>query len=144
MRDIPSSEDVLQDAFVLVFKYFDQLEHANAMESWMRRIVINVALKDLKKSHNKTIYTEEQFFPDNEINPEIFSKFGFEDILNMISKLPNGYREIFNLNVIDGYSHENIGELLGINPSTSRSQLSRARKFLQLEIEKMQNELERI
>lgn len=132
------AEDFLQEAFVRVFKYLHQFKFEGSFEGWIRRIVVNTSLKQLqrKKIHFSEITDYNQ--NNNTIEPYAFSHLGEETLLKLINNLPDGYRIVFNLNVIEGYSHEEIAKLLGIQSGTSRSQLVKARKMLQYQILEMQ------
>ncbi len=102
-----------------------------SFEAWMRRIVVTTALHALDKSwyrreNGDLDSVEEPFFM-----PDVYARLGAEELLALIAKLPEGFRQIFNLNVIEQYPHTEIAVMLGITESTSRSQLTRARKLLQ-------------
>lgn len=132
------AEDMLQEAFVKVFDNLDKFAFKGSFEGWIRRIVVNTALKH----HQRKYFTNEQIavehFPDSPTEPVAYSQLGEEELLKMISRLPEGYRLVFNLYAIEGYSHREIAKMLGIQESTSRSQLVKARKMLQAQLEKLQ------
>ncbi len=133
-RDRYEAEDVMQDGFVKVFKNLSQYSKEGSFEGWMKRIMINIALKKkTKKSYTNEISGIEEY---NHISimPDIFSAMSADELLVLISKLPEGYRNVFSLYVVEGYSHKEIGKLLKIGESTSRSQLVKARKMLQEQI----------
>jgi RNA polymerase sigma-70 factor (ECF subfamily) len=125
------AEDILQDAFIKVFRYINNFQHKGSFEGWIRRIVVNTALKNIDKKS----FTNEQIGIETEKDagaaPNVYSDLGEEELLKMIASLPDGYRVVFNLYAIEGYSHKEIAELLDIGESTSRSQLVKARKLLQ-------------
>ena len=138
-RDDHAAKDVLQDAFIRIFKGIKNYQPTGSFVAWMRRIVINVALYNKGKSS----YQNEQENLDQVthplISPEAISNLHTEDLIALIQQLPEGFRDVFNLYIIEGYSHDEIAELLQIAPGTSRSQLVRARQKLQamiLELEK--------
>ncbi|MEM6376729.1 MAG: sigma-70 family RNA polymerase sigma factor [Bacteroidota bacterium] len=131
-NDEPESLDIVHDAFIRIFKYIKNFNPRKGnFEAWVRQIVINVALK--KKQQNRLCFPEldqkEGVFP--EVQPSILAQLHAQDLLNLIQALPEGYRVIFNLSVVEGYAHEEIAELLGISESTSRSQLTRAKRKVQ-------------
>ena len=128
------AEDILQDAFLRVYKYIHQFKFEGSFEGWMRRIVVNTALKSIAKK--KINFSEMNDYTDStaSIEPFAYNNLGEDVILKLISQLPDGYRLVFNLNIIEGYSHEEIGNMLKIQASTSRSQLVKARKILQNKI----------
>jgi RNA polymerase sigma-70 factor (ECF subfamily) len=137
-QDQMEAEDILQESFIRIFKYIYQFKSEGSFEGWLRRIVVNTALKKLekKKIHFSEIteYTSSTFGQE----PGAYSNIGEEDILKLIKDLPEGYRLVFNLNVIEGFSHEEIAKILHIQAATSRSQLAKARKMLQNQIIQMQ------
>jgi len=124
------AEDVLQDSFIKIFgaiKRFDSSK--GSLEGWMRKIVINTALKRLNKkcfTHEKTV----ERFEEKELQPAAYGHLQAEDVMVLINALPDGYRQVFNLAVVEGYSHKEIGVMLNIGESTSRSNLSKAKKVL--------------
>lgn len=132
------AEDILQDAFIKVFDNLEKFQHKGSFEGWIRRIVVNTALKNFQKSSVKNERIGLEDYEDQALEPEVISNMGEKEILKLISQLPDGYRHVFNLYVIEGYSHKEIGELLSIGESTSRSQLVKARKILKNQILKLQ------
>ena len=125
------AEDVLQDAFIKIFAHIQQFKWEGSFEGWLRRIVVNTALKALQKK--KFLFTEinEASSHNKLVEPEALSSLQTQQLMNMLQQLPDGYRVVFNLYVIEGYDHEEIANLLNIQPGTSRSQLVKARKMLQ-------------
>ena len=128
------AEDMLQEGFVRIFNKAHQFKFEGSFEGWMRRIVVNVCLKHLQK--RKLQFKEIEIGNTNEpqLNPYAYCNLGAGELMKLINQLPNGYRAVFNLNVIEGYSHDEIAVLLCIQPSTSRSQLVKARRLLQEQI----------
>jgi len=125
------AEDILQDAFIKVFDNIGRFEFKGSFEGWIRRIVINTALKNYSKKSFKQEQIGLENQPELPLDPEIYSNLEEEELLRLINRLPDGYRLVFNLYAVEGYSHKEIAELLGIQESTSRSQLVKARKMLQ-------------
>jgi RNA polymerase sigma factor (sigma-70 family) len=125
------AEDVMIKGFMKVFSKINTFEEKGSFEGWMKRIMINESLGYIRK--NKAMYLETDIeAADKEPDlDKISTALEAKDLLRMINELPSGYRTIFNLFAIEGYSHKEIGELLGINENTSKSQLSRARMHLQ-------------
>lgn len=143
--DNHKAKDILQDSFILIFKNIRQYNsNIGKFENWLRRIVVNTALKEFRQKHTRYETSVDTRQENDKNYTEDFCKIDFDIILKLIQKLPSGYREIFNLHVMEEYTHEEIGELLNISAGTSRSQLSRARKILQEQVKAYQNELERI
>ena len=125
------AEDLLQDAFIKVFDNINKFEYKGSFEGWIRRIVINTALKNYSKKRFKQEQIGLENYPDLPLEPEIYAHLQEEELLRLIAKLPEGYRLVFNLYAVEGYSHKEIADMLGIQESTSRSQLVKARKMLQ-------------
>lgn len=136
------SEDVMIRGFMKVFTKIQMYEGKGSFEGWMKRIMINEALGYIRK--NKAMYLETEIeAADKEPDFDTLStELEAKDLLKMINELPSGYRTIFNLYAIEGYSHKEISELLGINENTSKSQLSRARMHLQKKLLETERELE--
>lgn len=132
------AEDMLQDAFIRVFDHIAQFQYHGSFEGWIRRIVVNTALKKYqqKSFRDEIIGIEEGY--DLQLEPSIYADLHEEELLNLIAQLPDGYRVVFNLYAIEGYSHAEIAQMLGIEESTSRTQLLKARRILQDQIVKMQ------
>lgn len=134
--DRDRANDMLQEGFVKVFTKLGDYTGAGSFEGWMRKIFINCALEKIRKDKITS------FFPDTEIDPEDTTPSALEELtasemLEMVRCLPPGYRTIFNLFAIEGFSHKEIGEMLRITEGTSRSQYARARQYLQKMIKKM-------
>jgi len=132
------AEDILQDAFVKVFNNMEKFQFKGSFEGWVRRIVINTALKNYQKSSFQKEQIGLDGYDDRSIEPEAVAQLARDEILELVNKLPTGYRVVFNLYVIEGYSHKEIAEMLNIGESTSRSQLVKARKMLKEQILKFQ------
>ncbi len=132
------AEDILQDAFIKVFDKIDQFKFNGSFEGWIRRIVVNTALKN----HQKSSFQKEQIgledYEENSLEPSVYAQLHEEELLNLIASLPDGYRIVFNLYVMEGFSHKEIAETLKIQEATSRSQLLKARKMLQSKVVNMQ------
>lgn len=132
------AEDVLQDSFIKVFDNIASYQFQGSLEAWIRRIVVNTALKNYQRKS----FREEQYGMNMEaeppVEPSIFAHLHQEELLNLVSRLPEGYRVVFNLYAIEGYSHKEIAAMLGIEEGTSRSQLLKARKMLQAQILNLQ------
>ncbi len=131
IKDKMEAEDVLVTSFTKIFDRIGQFKNEGSFEGWIRRIVVNESLSYLRR--NKSMYLEMDIeAADREPDYErLESQLEADDLLKLISDLPAGYRIVFNLYAIDGYSHKEIAEQLGITESTSKSQLSRARVALQ-------------
>ncbi len=137
--DEHDAQDILQEGFIKVFKYLGQYRHEGSFEGWMRRVFVSVAARLLSKQKIQFSDIDISDTKDQGIDPVVLSKISENEIHLMIRSLPEGYRTIFNLNVIEGYTHEEIAVMLGIQSSTSRGQLLKARKYLQNLILKKHN-----
>jgi RNA polymerase sigma factor (sigma-70 family) len=132
------AEDILQDSFIKVFDNIARFEFKGSFEGWVRRIVVNTALKNYSRKSFRNEQIGIEYENDTPIEPSVLSDLHEEELLKLIARLPEGYRVVFNLYAIEGYSHKEIAETLNIQESTSRSQLVKARKWLQTEIMKLQ------
>lgn len=125
------AEDFLQDGFIHIFKDLYRFQPFGSLEAWMRKVVVNVALQHIRKKRRLFQTTEiSPMISQLESNENPFSDLSAKNLIRMIQTLPTGYRTVFNLFVIEGYSHQEIGELLEISEGTSKSQLSRAKAVL--------------
>lgn len=127
------AEDIFQEGFIRVFRHIENFSFEGSFEGWIRRIMINTALKyNSKKSLGWNLNTLDDIIQQfDKSEPDVVSMLTEEELLSYISRLPHGYRMVFNLFVIEGYSHKEIGDMMNIEESTSRSQLVKARKMLQ-------------
>ena len=125
------ANDIFQEAFIKIFNQLHTLKEIHLLNAWIKRIVINTALNHCKANvrFKNVENTEGVEIPDPH-DWDIMSQITTEALVNIIQALPNGYRLVFNLYVIDGYSHAEIAEMLNITESTSKSQLSRAKNYL--------------
>jgi RNA polymerase sigma factor (sigma-70 family) len=130
-RDDHAARDVLQEAFIKVFRAIDRYEPMGTFPAWLRRIVINAALQTKDKASYQREQTNLDTVAHPLVAPNVLSQMGAEELIALIQQLPDGFRDVFNLYVLEGYSHDEIADMLGIAPGTSRSQLVRARQKLQ-------------
>lgn len=139
-RNNADAEDILQDAFIKVFDKIHQFKFEGSFEGWIRRIMVNTALKkySLRRYEKEMSGYEIKDRDESGLEPSAYSHITQKELLGMINRLPDGYRLIFNLYVIEGYQHEEIASLLGIQPGTSRSQLVKARNLLQKQLLELQ------
>lgn len=134
INDNNEAESVMITAFLKVFDKIDQFTGSGSFEGWVRRIMVNESLLYIRK--NKAMYIEVDIeYADTKPNYDLaYDNLEVEDLLKLINKLPIGYKTVFNMYAIEGYSHKEIAECLGITANTSKSQLSRARGILQKQI----------
>ncbi|MEO0405207.1 MAG: RNA polymerase sigma factor [Bacteroidota bacterium] len=130
------AEDVLQEGLVKIYKNIHMYSINNSFEGWIRRIMINTAITHYRKNLKHAYHADIDDKPEAKVEDAPFgvSEFTQEELLNVINALPDGYRMVFNMYVIEGYKHKEIAEILGIDINTSKSQLSRAKKYLQKEL----------
>ncbi len=135
-RSQSDAADILQEGFVKVFTKLEQFQFNGSFEGWIRRIMINTALRAYQKQRFDLESSGYEHFPDAPVDPDAIAALSEAELLQLISRLPDGYRVVFNLVAVEGYSHAEVAEMLGIQESTSRSQLTKARRWLceQLEI----------
>ncbi|GAA0715075.1 RNA polymerase sigma factor [Aquimarina litoralis] len=131
-----SAEDTLQDAFITIFDKIEQYNGKGSFEGWVKRITINTALQKYRKQKVFEIIGEEQI-EDVEIEIDE-DHVSLDYLLEIIQQLPDRYRLVFNLYVLDGYSHKEIAKMLEISVGTSKSNLARARNILKEKIESNQ------
>lgn len=130
------AEDMLQEGWIKVFRNLHQFRFEGSAEGWIKKVIVNTCLELLRK--NKKMANHLEVEAAEEIAVSEFNSsdvISAKDLMKMIHKLPSGYRTVFNLYAIEGYSHKEIGEMLGINENTSKSQYSRARAHLQKMLE---------
>jgi len=122
------AEDILQEGFIKIFRNLSTLHSHEAIDGWVHRIMVNTAInhytKQLKFQNEVSLKYES---PDATIPEDALSKLSYNELLRILQGLPPGYRTVFNLYVIEGYTHREIGEMLGISENTSKSQLWRAK-----------------
>lgn len=134
------AEDLLQEGFVRVFRYLDKYRELGSFEGWMRRIFINISIEHFRKQN--------LLYPVGDVNErdtapvdnDAMNNMAVKDLLKLVSELSNGYRMVFNMYVIEGFNHKEIGEMLGISEGTSKSQLARARAILKTRVTELYND----
>lgn len=132
------AEDILQESFIRVFKNLDHYSEKGPFGAWIRKITVNTALENYRK--NKSIKQQlSNVLELTDLNPiapdNAIEQLNLEELLRKIQQLPTGFRTVFNLYAVEGYNHQEVGELLGISEGTSKSQYSRARLLLRKMIE---------
>ena len=136
-RSKADAEDILQDGFVRLFQNIHQYKSEGSFEGWIRRIFVNASLKKYQTKKWSMEQSGIEHISEEKVEPGIIDALSEQEIIGLIGQLPEGYRIVFNMYVIEGYSHREISELLGINEATSRTQLLKARKQLQQKICKL-------
>ncbi len=137
-HNIDDAQDALQDGFVKIFSNIKAFREEGSFEGWIRRIMVNTSLnlhrKNLKHYYHIDISETESRISDKRME---FDHLEVQDMLKMIQSLPNGYRLVFNLYEIEGYSHKEIADELGVSVNTSKSQLLKARRKLREKLDKL-------
>lgn len=126
------AEDVLQNGFITVFQNIETFKSLGSFEGWIRKIMVNTALTNIRKNkkfkQNIELDSVTYMLPSTN---HVAEGFAANDLLKLIKTLPPGFRTVFNLYAVEGYSHKEIGEMLNISEGTSKSQYSRAKAHLQ-------------
>ncbi len=139
-RNSMEAEDILQEGFIKVFTYLKDYRYEGSFEGWVRKTFVNTAINFYRRKSKELV---EVSIEQSEISipsqSTIIENMSADELLALIQKLPEGYRLVFNLSVVEGYTHKEIASLLGISENTSKSQLSRARNALQLKIQQQKS-----
>lgn len=136
VKSIENSEEVMIEGFCKVFKKMDMYSGKGSFEGWIRRIIINEALMFIRKKYRFSEHADITEMPVRATTVNVEDQLAAQDILNLLEKLPTGYRTVFSLYVIEGYKHREIAEMLGISINTSKSQLILAKRKLKVLVEK--------
>lgn len=134
------AEDILQEGFITLFTRLDSYKGEGSFEGWARKIFVTTALMSLRKKD--ALKMSDDLETVRGMKTDITSQIqniGYRELMKMVMTLPPGFRTVFNLYAIEGFSHKEIGEMLGISETTSRTQLSRARVWLQNKIKEFEN-----
>ncbi len=131
------AQDVLQDVFVKIYNNIHTYHHDGSFEGWMRRIAVNTSITNYRRNLKHAYQADVDDVVRSKDEPVYAEDLEYtaEEMMNCIQKLPLGYKTVFNLYVVEGYMHKEIGDMLGIDVNTSKSQLSRAKTYLQKELE---------
>lgn len=134
-KSVPDAEDILQEAFIRVFRSLHQYNGSGELGAWIRRITVNTAINYLKKSARyqqelvfENVFSQDALHPVSDLVTDF--NLSAKELANIIRQLPTGYQTIFNLHAIEGYTHVEIGQILGIKETTSRTQYFKARALL--------------
>jgi RNA polymerase sigma-70 factor (ECF subfamily) len=134
-KDADDAQDLLQDGFVKIFKNLEKFRGEGSFEGWIRRIFVNTSIEHFRKSLKNFSVSDTQEVIVEDPSWNALDNLAEKDIIKMIQKLSPGYRQVFNMYVIEGYAHKDIGEILGISEGTSKSQLARAKAILKKMVE---------
>lgn len=125
------AEDVLQEAFVSAFKSLDHYRGDATFGAWLKRIVVNKSINVIKKRKENVIPQDDEFdVPDEDVPADYKPELSVERVRQCMEMLPDGYRSVLSLYLLEGYDHEEIAGIMGITESTSKSQLNRAKRKL--------------
>jgi len=125
------AQDLMQEGFIRVFEKLKDFRMQGSLEGWVRRIMVHTAINHYRRKSFQMERFGLERMPDEPVPSDAIDRLGTEELLGMVSTLPEGYRMVFNLFAIEGYDHAEIANLLGCGESTSRSQLAKARRMLQ-------------
>ncbi len=129
--NVEEAEDILQEGFIKIFKKLGSFRSEGSFEGWVRRIFVNTAIEHFRRKTYQQPITEQHENTVEGKSLSVLDDLGEKDILKLVQELSPGYRTVFNLYVVEGYTHREIGDMLGISEGTSKSQLSRAKVLLQ-------------
>jgi RNA polymerase sigma factor (sigma-70 family) len=133
-RNYTEAQDNLQDGFLLIFNKIQSYSFKGSFDGWIKKVMVNFILQQYRKDTHITVVKDE--IPENEdVEIEFEDEISAEFLTKIIQELPDKYRMVFNLYVIDGYSHQDIADMLSINIGTSKSNLSRAKQILKEKIQ---------
>jgi RNA polymerase sigma factor (sigma-70 family) len=137
VTDRETARDLLQEGFIKLYTKIDTYSGTGSFEGWIRRIFATTALEYLRQNNalNQSVDIEQYSNLITDTDPTILDNISANDLMECIARLPDGYRTVFNLYAIEGYSHAEIAEMLTISESTSRSQFMRARNILQKNVQ---------
>ena len=132
-KDADEAQDVLQMGFIKVFEKLDMYNRKGSLEGWIRKIIVNTALDNIRKNKKlmNNVEMEKVDYQLHNYNENAIDVLSAQDLLKVIQNMPTGFKTVFNMYVIEGYSHKEIAEELNISVNTSKSQFSRARAYLQ-------------
>lgn len=134
-KNADDAQDLLQEGFIKVYKNLEKFRGEGSFEGWVRRIFVNTSIEHFRRNVNNQSLTETQEVTIEDKEWNALDTLAEKDIISMVQELSPGYRQVFNMYVIEGYSHRDIGEILGISEGTSKSQLARAKGILQKMVE---------
>ena len=133
------AQDLMQEGFIRVFEKLHAFRMEGSLEGWVRRIMVHTAINHYRKKSFQMERFGLEHLPETPVPSSAVGDLGEQELMALIAELPDGYRHVFNLYAIEGYDHSEIAVMLGCGESTSRSQLSKARSFLQARIERKDN-----
>lgn len=142
-KDNTEAEDNLQEGFVKVFTNIHKFRHEGSLEGWVRRIMVNVSLSKFRKQNVMHPVEDVAAYESQHVSEDVLDKLSADELLELVQKLPPRYRMVFNLFVMEGMSHQEIGEVMNITEGTSKSNLARAREILKRKVKKLYGKMDR-
>lgn len=136
-KDKMEAEDILQEGFIKIYDNIGKFRMQGSFEGWIRRIMVNTAINKIRSSKRHFEELDDKMV-ENSINMDVLDNFSAKDILALISEMPAGYKYVFNMFAIEGFSHKEIAESIGIEEASSRSQYAKAKKYLQQKLIELQ------
>ena len=137
--NIEDANDLLQEGFIKIFRNLEKFRGDGSFEGWIRRIFVNTSIEHFRKKVKLYNVTEVQENTIEDVELNILDSMAEKDIIFLVNELAPGYKAVFNMHVIEGYSHKEIADILGITEGTSKSQLARAKGVLKKSLEKTMN-----
>ncbi|WP_052324128.1 RNA polymerase sigma factor [Flavihumibacter sp. ZG627] len=128
------AQDLLQEGFIKVFRNLEKFRNEGSFEGWLRRVFVNTSIEHYRRKVHLNSISEKEEVGIEDVSVSVLDQLAERDIVQLVQELSPGYRAVFNLYVIEGYSHKEIGEILGISEGTSKSQLARAKSILQKKV----------
>lgn len=139
---LDDAKDAMQDGFVKIFTNLHKYEGRSSFNTWITRIMMNTAIDSVKKINKVQFVSDDHYFNDGGEEEYVEApQLSQDQLLELIDRMPAGYKMVFNMYAIDGLGHKEIGNVLGISEGTSKSQLNRARTYLKTEIIKLEQTL---
>jgi len=134
-RDAAEAEDNLQEGFIKVFTNLKSFRNEGSLEGWVRRIMINVSLEKIRKQHLMYPVEDVSIYDSVNFSDDVISKISANDLIRLIQELPPRYRLVFNLYVVEGFTHQEIAKEMSITEGTSKSNLARAREIMKRKVQ---------
>jgi RNA polymerase sigma factor (sigma-70 family) len=128
------AQDLLQEGFIKVFRNLDKFRHEGSFEGWLRRVFVNTSIEHYRRKIHLNSISEKEETIIEDASVSVLDQLAERDIIQLVQELSPGYRTVFNLYVIEGYSHKEIAEMMHISEGTSKSQLARAKSILQKKV----------